>query len=136
MIHSIRILVIENDVLVSRALMLARTYYELPLEVISKVNNNLDIIQLVQELKPDGVIADVPLPESDDLVAIQQIKRISPETKVIILAMSDQLKHRALAAGADGFLCKSVGISELVSTVVDVMNQRLSNVENTLQERA
>lgn len=121
MTQAIRILVIENDALISRALVLAQTYYELPLEITRKINKNLDITQLVEELKPDGLVMDMSLPESDDLAEIQQIKYVSSETKVIVLAMNDQLKHQALAAGADEFLCKYIGISKFVSTVVDTL---------------
>ncbi len=75
--------------------------------VIGEATNGAEAIARMEQ-KPDVVLMDVVMPAMDGLEAVQQIKRIRPETIVILTtAYRDQeLRTRSLEAGADGFILK------------------------------
>ena len=68
--------------------------------------------------KPDLVILDLGLPDKDGLCFIQDFRQWS-STPVIVLSArdSEQDKVKALDAGADDYLTKPFGISELLARV-------------------
>lgn len=68
--------------------------------------------------KPDLVILDLGLPDKDGLYFIQDFRQWS-STPIIVLSArdSEQDKVKALDAGADDYLTKPFGISELLARV-------------------
>ncbi len=69
--------------------------------------------------KPDLVILDLGLPDKDGLCFIQDFRQWS-STPIIVLSArdSEQDKVDALDAGADDYLTKPFGMSELLARVV------------------
>ncbi|MDX7018025.1 response regulator, partial [Klebsiella aerogenes] len=68
--------------------------------------------------KPDLVILDLGLPDKDGLCFIQDFRQWS-STPIIVLSArdSEQDKVDALDAGADDYLTKPFGMSELLARV-------------------
>lgn len=70
------------------------------------------------------VLVDVQMPElfGDDLVAMLRQARCV-DSRIVLLSNlpSDELAHRAEAAGADGFVCKREGMDALVKYVRGVV---------------
>jgi DNA-binding NarL/FixJ family response regulator len=58
--------------------------------------------------KPDVVLMDILMPGMNGIEAMQQIKRLAPETIVILTTAyrNHEFKTRSLQAGADGFILK------------------------------
>jgi NarL family two-component system response regulator LiaR len=76
--------------------------------------------ELCAHLAPDVVLMDLDLPLHDWGDALQRIRAGSPHTQVIGLTSrhSDELAHRALGAGAIGYLKKDTEPAELVRAIV------------------
>jgi DNA-binding NarL/FixJ family response regulator len=72
---------------------------------------------------PDVVLLDVELPELSGLDAIQSIRALSPATQVLILTVfdDDDKVFRALRAGASGYLLKTSAVTEIASSIEEVM---------------
>jgi DNA-binding NarL/FixJ family response regulator len=77
---------------------------------------------LVESQAADLAIVDLAMPPLGGAVAIQQIKRRRPATKVVALSGSDDLglAERALRAGADGYLPKSADPDVLLAPLLTV----------------
>jgi len=91
-------------------------------DVVGEAENGTEAVRRTLRLRPDLVIMDLMMPEKDGVAATAEIKRLSPETKVLVLTtstVSDELS-RAVAAGADGVLTKSSANRELVSAIKSV----------------
>ena len=76
-------------------------------------------VRLAQKLRPDVVIMDLLMPGVDGVETTERIKKVLPETKVLILTTygtADGIAH-ALDAGASGALVKTVELKELVSAI-------------------
>ena len=74
-----------------------------------------------QERKPDLVLLDVMLPDSDGIEVLKKIRR-NPDLKrvpvIMVIAKSSEIdKVKGLDNGADDYITKPFGIMELISRV-------------------
>lgn len=76
-----------------------------------------DSINKLTESKPDLVLLDLVLPDMNGLVVLEEIKRLSPETEVIIITAFPSISHvvEAMKLGASDFLVKPFNLDELVN---------------------
>ena len=84
-------------------------------EVVGTVGDGRALVEAAQRLQPDLIILDIAMPLLNGIDAARQIKRLSPDTKLIFLTMqtSPTYATEALAAGANGYLLKHSAPVEL-----------------------
>jgi len=89
------------------------------LEVIGVAGNGREAVAEAQRLRPDVVIMDIAMPELDGVEATRRIVERCPETRVLILSMylSAEHIHRALQAGAQGYVLKESAGEEVVEAI-------------------
>ena len=87
--------------------------------VVGEAGDGRQAVAQVLKLKPDIVVMDIAMPEINGIEATQQISKIHPAIKVIILSMHSSTEHisRALKAGAAGYLLKESAGKEVVKAV-------------------
>jgi DNA-binding NarL/FixJ family response regulator len=68
---------------------------------------------------PDVFLVDVALPGMNGIDGIKKIKTLAPETQAVVLTVfdDDDKIFRAICAGASGYLLKTAGIDEIISSV-------------------
>ena len=91
--------------------------------VTGLAKNGLELIELIQRTEPPNVILmDVRMPEMDGVMATREVKRLFPDTKVIILTTfdDDQYIYDALKYGAGGYLLKGASVPELTQAIKKV----------------
>jgi len=78
-------------------------------QILAKAGNGKAGLDLVEKLAPDIVLMDVDMPVMNGLEATQQIKKLYPKVRIIILTMHGDpaLIKRMMEIGADGFLLKN-----------------------------
>jgi len=89
------------------------------LQVVAEATDGLELLVIVNRTSPDMVITDISMPRLRGLEATEEIKKVFPAIKVILLTMyknKDYLYH-ALSAGADGYLLKEDADIELFSAI-------------------
>jgi DNA-binding NarL/FixJ family response regulator len=86
---------------------------------IRDVGTGEDAVELCRKTKPELVVMDIKMPGINGILATQQIKKILPDTKIIILTIYDVPAFRAgaLEAGASAFLSKNDMYRELIPTI-------------------
>jgi two-component system response regulator NreC len=89
------------------------------IEVIAEATNGREAIPKVAELRPDVVVLDISMPLMDGLEATRQIKRESPDTKILVLTMHDDEEYflQLLRSGASGYVTKKAASRELISAI-------------------
>jgi NarL family two-component system response regulator LiaR len=107
-----KVLVVDDDPLVSRSLKVLLTR-EPDLEVVATAGDGARAIAACERSLPDAVLMDIRMPGMDGIEATRRIKERWPGVRVLILTtfQDDESIHRALQAGADGYLLKSTPTS-------------------------
>lgn len=111
---TIRVLIADDHALVRAGIRALLAEMD-EVEVIGEVADGREAVRAARDLSPDITLMDVSMPELNGLEATSQIKKRDPEQRVIILSMhaDDAYVHRALHAGADGYLLKGSDSDEL-----------------------
>ncbi|HZD41083.1 MAG TPA: response regulator transcription factor [Terriglobales bacterium] len=94
------------------------------IEVVGEAANGADAIEGVRKLRPDIVLMDVAMPGLGGLEATLELKKISPQVKVLVLTQYDNQEYlyRFLRAGVSGYVLKRAAGAELVSAIRAVHN--------------
>src|SRR5260221_277963 len=84
-------------------------------EVVGEADNEKVAVSLTIELKPDIVLVYIGLGTSSGLDIAKQLLRLSPETRVVLFAGSndEQLLFDAIRIGVHGYLQKTLSIEDL-----------------------
>jgi DNA-binding NarL/FixJ family response regulator len=114
----IRVLIVDDEALV-------RTGLRLILEaagdivVVGEARDGAEAVGAVERLRADVVLMDVRMPGLDGLTAAERVTRLPDPPKVIMLTTFDldEHVHRALRAGAVGFLLKDTPPRDLAAAV-------------------
>ena len=89
------------------------------IECVGTVNSVVDATAQVNLWKPDVVILDWQMPETDGVEGIGRIKALDPSIAVILISghAAPGLEHLAASAGAAAVLPKESSIADIVSAV-------------------
>ena len=118
----VKIIVVDDHTLFRRGLVSLLSDME-EFSVCGEGNNGEDAVILVRELKPDLVLMDINMPVMDGIQALETIRLISKEQKVVMLTISqkDDDLVRAITAGANGYILKNAEPDVFKATLLDVM---------------
>jgi PAS domain S-box-containing protein len=91
-------------------------------DVVGEAGNGEEAVRLTAELRPDVILLDLSMPVMDGLQAIPELRRVSPETRIVVLSGFDErrMKPVALELGADAYLEKGEAIADLVETMAAI----------------
>ncbi|MBB6157664.1 DNA-binding NarL/FixJ family response regulator [Pseudomonas sp. JAI115] len=83
--------------------------------VVGEASDGSQLLEMVEQLAPDIVLLDISMKETGGLEALQRLKRVRPQSKVLILSMHTDpaLIMQALESGAHGYLLKDTTATEL-----------------------
>lgn len=118
-----RILLVDDHELLRRGLKdLIET--EPDLAVCAEADTRHAGLSAVKAAKPDLVIADLSLKDSDGLEMIKDIKRLAPRLPILVLSMHEESVYaeRVLRAGALGYVTKQ----EMNATVLTAIRRTLA----------
>ncbi|MEU4639769.1 response regulator transcription factor [Micromonospora sp. NPDC023814] len=112
----IRVLVVDDEQLVRAGLRLILEAAP-DLTVVGEAADGAAALAETRRLRPDVVLLDVRMPGTDGLTAAPQV--VATGAKVVMLTTfdRDEYVHRALRAGAVGFLLKDTPPRELAAAV-------------------
>src|SRR5215216_7507336 len=116
--NPIRVLLADDHTLFRQGLAGLLTSYG-GIEVVGETNNDRGAIELAQENKPDVVIMQVQLPFEKAKRALEELGKIWPSPKIIIVTMFEQPRYlrEFLHLGIRSYLLKSVSIEELIGAI-------------------
>jgi len=111
------VLVEDNDVFREALELLLGLRPEM--QVVATVADGADAAGVVAEVRPDVVLMDYRLPGLDGVQATRAVKEASPETAVVCLTASANLRERdaLLEAGAVDCLRKDDGLDAIVAAI-------------------
>jgi DNA-binding NarL/FixJ family response regulator len=118
---SIRILLAEDHTVVRDGLTVLLNR-EPGLEVVAVAANGQEAVDLWRLMRPDITLMDLQLPVLSGVGAIQAIRALNRDARIIVLSTfdGDENIYRAMRAGAKSYLLKDVRRDELFQCVRDV----------------
>jgi DNA-binding NarL/FixJ family response regulator len=114
--HRARLLVADDHTLLAEA---CKSFLEPEFEVVGIADNGRTLLRLVTELRPEVVVLDIAMPKLNGLDAGDQIRHLSPSTKLVFLTMnlSPEVAAEAFRRGASGYVVKTSAAEELVRAI-------------------
>jgi cyclic di-GMP phosphodiesterase len=115
----IRLLVCD-DSLEARAMLRTILAAGPEFEVVGEAADGSEAIALTVELAPDVVLMDVEMPVVNGIEATRKLHELSPSTRIVALAGSDDLEtvEKMLEAGASSYCIKGAPLWELERAIV------------------
>lgn len=94
--------------------------------VIGEVGDGLQVLDLVERVKPDVLLLDLALPGLHGLDILREVSRRAPQTRVLVVSGDgrNEFVVEALRNGAAGYLVKSCSATELVEAIATVAQGR------------
>lgn len=114
----VRVLVVDDQAR-ARASLKALLATEPRIEQVEEAANGQQAIDVMVEWKPDVVVMDVQLPESNGVQVTRELKAVAPQVRVIVLTLYPEYREAALAAGASEFLLKGGSSQQLLNAIVN-----------------
>jgi two-component system, NarL family, response regulator DegU len=88
-------------------------------EVVAEAASGDEAVRLASAMRPQVILMDVSMPFMDGVAATREITSRFPEVRVVMLTMfhDAEVAHRALRAGATGYLVKDCSLDEVRNTI-------------------
>lgn len=114
----LRILVADDHQVVRaglRALLESKTGWQ----VCAEAANGREAVEKANECQPDVAVLDIGMPLLNGVEATRQIRKVSPNTEILILTMhdSEHMVQGVLEAGAHGYILKDDADRNLLAAV-------------------
>ena len=108
-------LLVDDDTLLRASLAKLIALWR-PEATIAEATNGQEALAKARQLHPQVILMDVRMPVCDGIEATRQIKAELPETKVIMLTISDDEDDlfEAIRSGAHGYLLKDMRPEDLL----------------------
>jgi DNA-binding NarL/FixJ family response regulator len=89
------------------------------MQLVGEASSGREAVQLHRDLNPDVTLMDLQMPDMSGLDAIIAIKTENPTARIIVLTTysGDALAQRALKAGAQAYVLKSLVRTEMLNTI-------------------
>jgi len=106
------------------------------LNVCGGADDAHEALKAISELKPDVVVADISLKNSDGIELTKSIKAKYPKLPVLVLSVHDEsiYAERALRAGARAYLMKEVVSENIVKAIRSVLKGEIY-VSDTISKK-
>ena len=105
----ITLLVVDDHTLFRRGLIALLEQYA-GLQVVGEAGDAAQALRLAPALQPDVILLDNHLPGVSGIDAVQDLRRLAPQARVLLLTVSEDAQDlaRALRHGAQGYLLKTI----------------------------
>lgn len=87
--------------------------------IVGEASNGRDAIEMFRSKRPDVTLMDLQMPCVNGIDAIQAIRLVESQARIIVLTTyeGDVLARRALKAGATGYILKDMIRTELLEAI-------------------
>src|SRR6266545_1880805 len=117
---SLRILLADDHVIVRQGIrnLLTQAGYD----VVGEAANGREAVQLARDLQPDIALLDLSMPLLNGIDAAREIRKVSGQTKPILVTMQNEGPYvtEAFRAGVKGYALKTQGAKDLCEAIREV----------------
>jgi DNA-binding NarL/FixJ family response regulator len=116
----IRVLIVDDHPIVRQGLQSLLSNYS-DIQVTGEADTGVDALREAALQQPDVVLLDIRMPGANGIDIARQLRRQSPQARIIILTAYDDEEYLAgaLQAGAHGYLLKTASHETLAEAIRD-----------------
>ena len=120
--NAIRVLIVDDHPLLRKGVG-QLIDQEKDLTVVGEAEDAQKAITAIETTKPDVALIDITLNGSSGIELLKNIKARFPKIKMLVLSMHDEsvYAHRALRAGASGYIMKQEGPEKVLTAMRKVL---------------
>src|SRR5438105_6784890 len=102
--RALRVLIVDDHALFRRGLQMVLAG-EPDIDVVGEASDGAEAVEKAKALRPDVVLMDVRMPRQSGIEAAGEIRGELPDSKILMLTMSDEESdlYEAIKAGASGY---------------------------------
>ena len=89
------------------------------IDVVGTGSNGKQAVELYKKYSPDVIILELKMPEFDVNYAIDEIKKINPDAKIIVI--SESAHYKIEKDKVAGFFLKPFDVDEIFSAIKKIM---------------
>lgn len=137
----IRVVVVEDEALVKKGLILTTDWEKFDCEVVGEASNGIGGLEKIAKLKPDIVLTDVRMPGLDGIGLIKRAKENGLDPVFIIISGYSEFENarQALKLGVCDFLVKPIDDEDLNYALENACNavrdkQRINKIQNKMED--
>ncbi len=118
-----RVLLGDDHVMFGEGL---RRILEPHFEVVGLIGNGRELIDAVERLRPDVIVADISMPSLNGIEAARRIRKMAHPPKIVFLTMHDDATFAtsAFQAGASGYVLKRSAPAEIITAIHEAARGR------------
>lgn len=133
---SVKLLVADDHEVVRKGLASLLTGSDI--KIVAEAANGAEAVKMAVKHKPDVVLLDIRMPDSDGLEALDKIHRELPNTRVVMLSTYDNPTYvaRAVALGACDYVLKGASRQQLITTINTAASGKSPSNSGELQKIA
>ncbi len=123
--NKIKVLIIEDEISISN--FIAATLKSNGYTTIAS-SNGKEALSMIASHCPDIILLDLGLPDMDGMEILKELRKWSGTPVIVVSARSDESeKVAALDAGADDYITKPFGTSELLARIRTALRHTAAN---------
>lgn len=131
----LKVLVVEDEELIRRGIVLAVDWAALDCVVVGEASNGAEALEAVERLNPTLIITDLKMPRMDGIEMLRRLRESGNRAYVIILTAYDSFEYAqsALRLGAVDYLLKPFHDGDLEQAVMNVQKRLAAEEESEEQ---
>ena len=109
-------------------------------QVVAECGSGEEAVELAKELRPNIVIMDINLPGINGIEATQQIRKFSPNSKILGVSLHTQPTYarKMMQKGAMGYVTKNSSREEMFKAILEIQEGKryiCDEIKNILSEQ-
>lgn len=115
----IQVMIVEDEPIIRQGIASVIPWESIGCQVAALAENGLDGLEKARQCRPRLVISDIRMPRLDGLEMAEQLTKLCPGVKIVLLTGYKEFEYaqRAISFGVSDYILKPVDQDELLSTV-------------------
>lgn len=119
----IKVAIVDDNAFLQKAIIDKLSFFD-TIRVKFTANNGVDLLEKLNGNHTiDLILMDIEMPKMNGVEAVEKVKKLYPQIKIIMLTVFDNDVHifNSIKAGADGYFLKEVNPQDLFNGIVETL---------------